>query len=63
LNTDIHPTRTEDLAHRLRMMAETGGMLTRERRRILMEAAGRLSELDEAVKIMQEHGGEGNEIS
>jgi len=63
LNTDIQPTRTEDLAHRLRMMAETGGMLTRERRRILMEAAGRLSELDEAVKIMQEHGGERDEIS
>lgn len=63
MNTDIQPTRTEDLAHRLRMMAETGGMLTRERRRILMEAAGRLSELDEAVKIMQEHGGERDEIS
>lgn len=57
----LEPTKTETLIHRLRLMAEAGGMITRDRRRTIMEAAGRLSELDEAMKILTEHGGEANE--
>ena len=57
----LEPTKTETLIHRLRLMAEAGGMITRARRRTIMEAAGRLSELDEAMKILTEHGGEANE--
>ena len=57
----LEPTKTETLVHRLRLMGEAGGMITKDRRRTIMEAAGRLSELDEAVKIMQQHGGDANE--
>ena len=55
------PTKTDTLVHRLRLMAESGGMITKDRRRTIMEAAGRLSELNEAVQILQQHGGEDNE--
>ena len=57
----LEPTKTETLVHRLRLMGEAGGMITKDRRRTIMEAAGRLSELDEAVKITQQHGGDANE--
>ena len=61
MKLDIQPTKTETLVHRIRLMAEAGGMITKDRRRTLMEAAGRLSELDEAVRILQEHGGDTHE--
>ena len=57
----LEPTKTETLVHRLRLMAESGGMITKDRRRTILESAGRLSELDEAVKILTEHGGDANE--
>ena len=61
MNKDIQPTKTFVLIHRLNLMAEAGGMITKDRRRTIMEAAGRLSELDEAIRILQEHGGEADE--
>ena len=47
-------TPTETLSHRLRLMADAGGVLTRDRKRTCIEAADRLSELDERVAIMSE---------
>lgn len=61
MNKDIQPTKTFVLIHRLNLMADAGGMITKDRRRTIMEAAGRLSELDEAVRILQEHGGDKHE--
>ena len=51
---NIQPTKTETLIRRLNLMAEAGGLITKDRRRTIMEAAGRLSELDEAVRILTE---------
>ena len=42
------------------LMAESGGMITKDRRRTIIEASGRLQELDEAVRILTD-GGEDNE--
>ena len=61
MNKDIQPTKTFVLIHRLNLMADAGGMITKDRRRTIMEAAGRLSELAEAIRILQEHGGEADE--
>lgn len=49
-----NPTPTSKLVHRLRLMAEAGGMLTRDRIRTLIESADRLDDLDERVAIMEE---------
>lgn len=48
------PTSTEKLIHRLRLMADAGGVLTRDRVKTVIEAADRLEELDERVAIMTE---------
>lgn len=48
------PTPTAQLIHRLRLMADAGGMLTRDRIRTLIESADRMEELDERVAIMAE---------
>lgn len=37
-------TPTETLSHRLRLMADAGGVLTRDRKRTCIEAADRLDE-------------------
>lgn len=47
-------TPTDKLIRRLRLMADAGGMLTRDRIRAVIEAADRLEELDERVAIMSE---------
>jgi len=52
-------TPTEKLINRLRAIADAGGMLTRDRLRILIESADRLEELDERVAIMSETHDEG----
>ena len=49
-----NPTPTSKLVYRLRLMAEAGGMLTRDRIRTLIESADRLDDLDERVAIMEE---------
>lgn len=46
------PTPVRILIHRLRLMADSGGMLTRDRIRTIIESADRLEELDERVAIM-----------
>jgi len=51
-------TPTEKLIHRLRLMADAGGVLTRDRIRTVIESADRLEELDDAH---HESGGEENE--
>lgn len=48
------PTPTNKLIHKLRLMADAGGVLTRDRIRVLIETADRLEELDERVAIMSE---------
>lgn len=47
-------TPTDTLIHHLRLMADAGGMLTRNRLKDIIEAADRLEELDERVAIMSE---------
>ena len=57
-------TPTDTLIHKLRLMADSGGVLTRDRVKVVIESADRLEELDERVAIMmegnniQEPGGE-----
>lgn len=63
MKLDIQPTKTETLIHRMYLMAESGGMITKDRRRTIMEAAGRMSELEEALNIMREHGGDTHEVN
>lgn len=48
-------TPTTKLIHLLRLMADAGGMLTRDRIRIIIESADRLEDLDERVAIMYEN--------
>lgn len=48
------PTPTTQLIHRLRLMADAGGMLTRDRIRTIIESADRLEDLDERIAIMAE---------
>lgn len=50
-----NPTPTTKLIYRLRLMADSGGMLTRDRIRVVMESADRLEQLDERIAIMSEH--------
>lgn len=47
-------TPVNKLVHKLRLMADAGGMLTRDRIRVLIESADWLEELDERVAIMTE---------
>ena len=49
---------TLQLIKRLRLMAETGGMLTKDRLEAVRQAADRLEDLDERVAIMTEGRGE-----
>ena len=46
---------TNTLIHRLRLMADSGGMLSRDRIRTIRDAADRLEQLDERVAIMTEY--------
>lgn len=48
------PTPTMKLIHRLRLMADAGGMLTRDRIKTIIESADRLEDLDERIAIMSE---------
>lgn len=48
------PTPTTTLIHKLRLMADVGGMLTRDRIRVIIESADRMEDLDERVAIMSE---------
>lgn len=51
-----NPTPSSTLVHKLRLMADAGGMLTRDRIRVLMESADRIEDLDERIAIMAEEG-------
>lgn len=44
-----NPTPTQTLIHRLRLMADAGGMLSRDRIRTVIEAADRLEDLNEQI--------------
>ena len=48
------PTPTNKLIHKLRLMADAGGMLTRDRIRVIIESADRMEDLDERIAIMTE---------
>ena len=48
------PVTTDKLIHRLRLMADSGGVLTRDRIRTVIEAADRLEEMDEKIASMTE---------
>ena len=49
-----NPTPTDRIIARLRLMASAGGMLTRDRLLLIMEAADRLEDYDERIAIMSE---------
>ena len=42
------------LIHKLRLMADAGGMLTKDRLRVIRESADRLESIDERIAIMTE---------
>lgn len=54
---NITPMKTPEILRRLDIMAESGGMLSKDRIRTVREAAARIRELDEAVRILQESQG------
>ena len=59
---NVLPMKTSEILRRLDIMAESGGMLTKDRVRTVREAAARIRELDEAVNILKSHnGGDANE--
>ena len=58
---DNQPTKTDVLIHRLVLMAEAGGMITKDRKHTILEAAGRMHDLDEAVRILENTGGDTDE--
>lgn len=47
-----NPTPTDKLIHRLRLMADAGGMLTRDRLRTIIESADRLETLDDQISVL-----------
>jgi len=49
-----NPTPTQTLIHRLRLMADAGGMLSRDRTRTVIEAADRLEELNEQIILLSD---------
>lgn len=49
---------TLQLIRRLRLMADAGGMLTKDRIEVVNQAADRIERLDERVAIMEEGRGE-----
>lgn len=49
-----NPIPTEKMIHRMRLFADVGGMLSRDRRDLIVQAADRLEELDERISIMTE---------
>lgn len=48
-------TPTHVLVHKLRLMADSGGMLTKDRLRVIIESADRLEDIDERIAIMTEN--------
>lgn len=55
-------TPTDKLIHRLRLMADAGGSLSRDRIKTIIESADRMEEMDERIAIMSETtGGETDE--
>ena len=60
--SDFQPMKTSEILRRLDIMAESGGMLTKDRIRAIREAAARIRDLDEALRIMRDqNGGDMNE--
>ena len=49
-----NPIPTDKMIHRLRLFADAGGMLSRDRRDLVIQAADRLEELEERIAIMTE---------
>lgn len=60
-----NPIPTDKLVYRLRLMASSGGMLTRDRLKVLTEAADRLEFFDTSFTEMtkKNHGGDADEIN
>ena len=48
------PLKPETIVHRLRLMAESGGVITRDRRNVIIEAADMIEDLEERIAIMME---------
>ena len=48
------PLPSDTIVHRMRLMAEAGGMLTKDRTHLIIEAANRIDELEERIAIMTE---------
>ena len=49
------PLKTDQIVRRLRLMAEAGGLITRDRRDVIIQAADKIDELAERIAIMTEH--------
>ena len=51
------PLKPDTIVHRLRLMAESGGVITRDRRNVIIEAADMINELYERIQIFSEDKG------
>ena len=47
-----NPTPTDKLIHRLRLMADAGGMITRDRLRTIIESADRMETLNDQISVL-----------
>lgn len=56
-----NPMPTNKMVYRLRLFADAGGNLTRDRRELIIQAADRLEDLEERIAIMTEQDNAGNE--
>ena len=48
------PLKPAEIIHRLRLMAESGGNITRDRRDVIIEATDKIEEMEERIAIMSE---------
>lgn len=52
---EYQPMKTSEIIRRLDIMAESGGMLTKDRIRAVREASAKIREQDEAIRILMEN--------
>ena len=57
-----NPMSTNRMIHEIRLMIDSGGALTFERKILLAQVADRLEDLDERVAIMEEGNRRGKEV-
>lgn len=60
---DMQPMSEREILRRLDIMAESGGMLTKDRIRAIREAAAKIREQSDAIRILQSQTVYDNDVS